>query len=192
VPSFRDYLYPPDHPRVAQIRGLDARGYAEAAKTDPFAGPMIQGWAAQYPEPFTGVTSDGVRRAGLYPLAPAPAGEEAPAAAMAAAARDLLARLTPAQADQLRYGVDAHEWQSWANPEFLQHDTGLRRDELDPELREQILAVLAASLSPAGYGLVRNLMRINGFLGDLVELPELMNEFSYNFALYNDPSKTTP
>ena len=133
VPSFRDYLYPPDHPRVAQIRGLDARGYAEAAKTDPFAGPMIQGWAAQYPEPFTGVTSDGVRRDGLYPLEPAPAGEEAPAAAMAAAARDLLARLTPAQAEQLRYGVDAHEWQSWANPEFLQHDTGLRLDELDPD-----------------------------------------------------------
>ena len=77
-PSFRDYLYPPDHPRVAQIRGLDARGYAEAAKTDSFAGPMIQGWAAQYPEPFTGVTSDGVVRPGLYPLAPAPAGEEAP------------------------------------------------------------------------------------------------------------------
>ena len=93
APSFRDYLYPPDHPRVAQIRGLDARGYAEAAKTDSFAGPMIEGWAAQYPEPFTGVTSDGVLRAGLYPLAPAPAGEEAPAAAMAAAARDLLARL---------------------------------------------------------------------------------------------------
>ena len=95
VPSFRDYLYPPDHPRVAQIRGLDARGYAEAAKTDPFAGPMIQGWAAQYPEPFTGVTSDGVRRDGLYPLEPAPAGEEAPAAAMTAAARDLLARPHP-------------------------------------------------------------------------------------------------
>lgn len=192
VPSFRDYLYPPDHPRVAQIRGLDARGYAEAAKTDPFAGPMIQGWAAQYPEPFTGVTSDGVRRDGLYALEPAPAGEEAPAAAMTAAARDLLARLTPAQAEQLRYGVDAHEWQGWANPEFLQHDTGLRLDELDPDVREQILAVVAASLSPAGYGLVRNLMRINGFLGDLVELPELMNEFSYNFALYGDPSETSP
>ena len=41
-----------------------------------------------------------------------------------------------------------------------------------------------ASLSPAGFELVRNLMRINGFLGDLVELPLLMNEFSYNFALY--------
>ena len=191
-PSFRDYLYPPDHPRVAQIRGLDARGYAEAAKTDSFAGPMIQGWEILYPQPFTGVTSDGVVRPGLYPLSPATAGQEAPAAAMAAAARDLLASLTPARAGKLCYSVDAHEWQSWANPEFMQHDTGLRLDELAPNLRELILAVVEASLSPAGFDLVRNLMRINGFLGELVELPALMNEYSYNFALYGEPSVTAP
>ncbi len=35
-------------------------------------------------------------------------------------------------------------------------------------------------------------MRINGFLGDLVDLPLLMNEFSYNFALYGEPSETGP
>ncbi|MGY3379983.1 hypothetical protein ACVWYS_001940 [Arthrobacter sp. TE12231] len=191
-PSFRDYLYPPDHPRVAQIRGLDARGYAEAAKTDSFAGPMIRGWEILYPQPFTGVTSDGVVRPGLYPLKPAAAREEAPLAAMVAAARKLLETLTPDQAGQLCYDVDAHEWQSWANPEFMQHDTGLRLDELDLDVRELILAVLQVSLSPAGLELVRNLMRINGFLGELVELPGLMNEYSYNFALYGEPSETAP
>ena len=35
-------------------------------------------------------------------------------------------------------------------------------------------------------------MRINGFLGDIVELPQLMNEFSYNFALYGVPSIIEP
>ena len=34
TPSFRDFLFAPDHPRVAVIRGLDAREYAEAAKAD--------------------------------------------------------------------------------------------------------------------------------------------------------------
>ena len=67
APSFRDFLYPPDHPRVARLRGLDARAYAEAAKTDSFAGPMIEGWQKLYPEPFVGVTSDGVRPPGLVP-----------------------------------------------------------------------------------------------------------------------------
>ncbi|MDQ0770939.1 hypothetical protein QF031_003688 [Pseudarthrobacter defluvii] len=171
TPSFRDFLYAPGHPRVADIRGLDAREYAEAAKTDAFAGPMIEGWRKLYPQPFTGITNDGVRREGLYKLAPARPGEEAPTAAMAAAARKLLGAVDGGQARKLRYRVDAPEWQSWANPEFLQHDTGLRLDELEPPVRDAVLGVVEASLSAAGFELVRNLMRINGFLGDLVELP---------------------
>ncbi|TDT81619.1 uncharacterized protein DUF3500 [Arthrobacter sp. AG258] len=192
TPSFRDYLFSPDHPRVAGIRGLDARAYAEAAKTDSFAGPMIEGWQQLYPQPFNGITSDGVRREGLYPLAPARPGEEAPTAQMVAAARKLLGTLDADRARKLSHAVDAPEWQSWANPEFMQHDTGLRLDELEPAVRDAVLGVVEASLSAEGFELVRNLMRINGFLGDLVELPLLMNEFSYNFALYGGPSETEP
>lgn len=192
TPSFRDYLFAPDHPRVAGIRGLNAREYAEAAKTDSFAGPMIEGWQKLYPQPFTGITSDGVRREGLFRLAPARPGEEAPTTDMVASARKLLGTLTPEQAGTLSYAVDAPEWQSWANPEFMQHDTGLRLDELDAPVRDAVLGVVEASLSGQGFELVRNLMRINGFLGDLVELPLLMNEFSYNFALYGEPSETEP
>jgi hypothetical protein len=190
--SFRDYLFAPDHPRVAEIRGLNAREYAEAATRDSFAGPMIEGWQKLYPQPFTGITNDGVLRAGLYPLGPARAGEEAPTADMVATARKLLDALSLEQASRLSYTVDAPEWQSWANPEFMQHDTGLRLDELDAPIRDAVFAVVEASLSPAGFELVRNLMRINGFLGELVELPLLMNEFSYNFALFGEPSETKP
>lgn len=190
--SFRDFLFSPDNPRVADIRGLNAREYGEAAKSDSFAGPMIEGWKKLYPQPFIGITSDGVRREGLYPLVPARPGEEAPTTDMVSAAGKLLAMLTPEQEQVLRYDVDAAEWQSWANPEFIQHDTGLRLDELDPPVRDAALALVEASLSPEGYELVRNLMRINGFLGDLVELPLLMNEYSYNVALYGEPSEQEP
>ncbi|MDQ0661896.1 hypothetical protein QFZ35_000394 [Arthrobacter ulcerisalmonis] len=192
TPSFRDYLFAPGHPRVADIRGLNAREYAEAAKTDSFAGPMIEGWQKLYPQPFIGITSDGVRRQGLYPLTPARPGEEAPTAEMVAAADKLLGTVRADQARKLSYAVDAPEWQSWANPEFMQHDTGLRLDELDPAVRDAVLGVVEASLSAQGFELVRNLMRINGFLGDLVELPLLMNEYSYNFALYGEPCETEP
>ena len=153
---------------------------------------MIEGWKKLYPQPFTGVTSDGVVRDGLFPLADALPGEEAPTADMVAAAEKLLALASLEQVSRLSYPVDAPEWQSWANPEFMQHDTGLRLDELDPALRDAALAVVEASLSPEGFALVRNLMRINGFLGDLVDLPLLMNEYSYNFALYGVPSETEP
>lgn len=192
TPSFRDYLYTPDHPRVAKLRGLDARAYAEAAKADSFAGPMIEGWKKLYPAPFVGVTNDGVVREGLFTLTEALPGEEAQTSGMVAAAGKLLAQLPSGQLDRLCYAVDAHEWQSWANPEFVQHDTGLRLDECDGPVRDAALAVVEASLSPKGYALTRNLMRINGFLGDLVDLPLLMNEYSYNFALYGTPSETEP
>ncbi|MFE4196752.1 DUF3500 domain-containing protein [Paenarthrobacter sp. NPDC056912] len=192
TPSFRDYLYQPDHPRVAKLRGLDARSYAEAAKHDSFAGPMIEGWNRLYPQPFVGVTNDGLLREGLFTLTEAQPGDEAPTSDMVAAADKLLALASPAQRDRLSYAVDAPEWQSWANPEFMQHDTGLRLDELEPWIRDAALALVEASLSPEGYSLVRNLMRINGFLGQLVDLPLLMNEHSYNFALYGVPSETEP
>jgi hypothetical protein len=46
----------------------------------------------------------------------------------------------------------------------MQHDTGLRLDELDPPAPDAALVLVEASLSAEGYELVRNLTRINGFL----------------------------
>ncbi|RFA23654.1 DUF3500 domain-containing protein [Subtercola boreus] len=186
--NFRDYLYSPDDARVASLRGLDARAYAEQAKTDSFAGPMIEGWAKLYPEPYVGLTTDGEVQPGLFDLRE----ESAPVREMTAAASSLLAALPAEQTARLRYPLDAHEWRTWANPEFMQHDTGLRLDELADETVDAILAIVEATLSPEGYRLVRDLMYINGYLGAAVELPALMNERSYNFALYGEPSRTEP
>ncbi|RFA08217.1 hypothetical protein B7R54_02505 [Subtercola boreus] len=186
--NFRDYVYPPEHPRVASLRGLDARAYAETATTDSFAGPMIEGWAKLYPVAYVGLTTDGHVQPGLFDLRD----ENAPVREMTAAASTLLDSLETAEAARLRYPLDAHEWRSWANPEFMQHDTGLRLDELSDETVAAILAVVEASLSPEGFRLVRDLMYINGYLGAVVELPALMNERSYNFALYGDPSPDAP
>ncbi|MEF2979006.1 DUF3500 domain-containing protein [Subtercola sp. YIM 133946] len=186
--NFRDYVYAPDDPRVAGIRGLDAHEYAEAVKSDSFAGPMIVGWAELYPKPYVGITTDGRIVPDLFELRD----ENAPATAMVDAAIRLLETVGGEQAARLRYPLDAHEWRSWANPEFLQHDTGLRLDEVDEPTAAAILAVVEASLSPEGYALVRDLMYINGYLGQVVELPALMNDRSYNFALFGDPSVDEP
>lgn len=192
TPSFRNHLYPPGHPRVAGIRNLDIYEYAEAAKTDSFAGPMIEGWQKLYPEPFTGITTDGTVRTGLFSTGPALPGEEAPVQEMVAAALKLFGALAPEQAGALRYPLHAHKWRSWANPEFLQHNTGVRLEELEEGGKEAAWALVCASLSPQGAELARNLMRINGFLGELVDLPQLMNEYSYNLAVYGEPSLEEP
>ncbi len=67
---------------------------------------------------------------------------------MVAAARKLLDAVTLEQASRLSYAVDAPEWQSWANPEFMQHDTGLRLDELDAPVRDAVFAVVEAIAEP--------------------------------------------
>ena len=190
--AFRRFLYPPDDERMLGLRGLDAYAYREAAKQDGFTGELIRGWQPLYPSEFQGVTNDGSLIDGLFNLGPAAPGEEAPTAAMVDAATAALALLTPEQRARFSYPVDAAEWQSWANPEFMQHDTGLRLEFLDQGTRDAILALVDASLSARGAELVRTAMRINGFLGDIVELPGIMNEFSYNAALYGTPSLTEP
>jgi hypothetical protein len=190
--DFRHFLYPADDARIEALKGLDAYAYREAAKSDAFTGELIRGWQPLYFEPFRGVTSDGTTIGDLYRLEPARPGEEAPVAAMASAASKLLDYLPAPKRDQACFAADAAEWQTWANPEFMQHDTGLRLENEDEQTRDLVLGLLRASLSGSGYELARTLMRINGFLGDVVGLPRLMNEFSYNFALYGEPSEREP
>jgi hypothetical protein len=191
--EFRKYLYPRDDARLQGFRTIkDAYEYREAAKVDPFTGMLIRGWEPLYFNDFVGVTSDGNVIPDLYTLENVPAGDEAPTAAMVEAANAFLASLTPEQRTKVQYEVTAKEWQGWANPEFMQHDIGLRMEFEPDATKAGALSILEASLSPEGYAFARNLMKINGFLGDLNGIPQIMNEFSYNFAIYGEPSLTAP
>ncbi len=191
--EFRQYLFPHDHPRLAEVRGLDPYTYGESAREPgTFTGGLVEGWTPLYRAPFRGVTEDGTLREGLYPLTPAEPGEEAPVPAMVTAAQDLLAALSPADRERISFDVDAVEWQTWANPEFLQFDTGLRLDGRSQAVRERALALVRASLSPEGYEIAHAMMLINGFLGEVVDLETILNEFSYNIALYGTPDLRAP
>jgi len=191
--EFRQYLFPHDHPRLAEVRGLDPYAYREHARTPgTFTGGLVEGWTPLYRQPFRGVTEDGTLREGLYPLEPARPGEEAPIEAMVAAANDLLAALSEEDRARVAFPVDAVEWQTWANPEFMQFDTGLRLEFQPPEVREKALALVRASLSPEGFASVRAMMLVNSFLGDVVDLPTVLGEWSYNIALYGTPDPRAP
>ncbi len=191
--EFRQYLFPPDHPRLAEPRGLDPYAYRLAAQTKgTFTGNLVAGWTPLYRNEFRGISEDGTVRTGVHPLGPARADEAAPVPAMVAAAHEFLSRLDNDSRSRVMYPVDAVEWQTWANPEFMQFDTGLRLEFQPPAVREQALALVRASLSPEGYDLVHTMMLINGFLGEIVGLESILNEFSYNFALYGRPDLQAP
>lgn len=78
-------------------------------------------------------------------------------------------------------------------PSFYLSDKGIRLDDISEALRGKVLSVLETALSPEGYQKAIGAMRVNGFLGDLVQAPAVMNEFSYNFVLFgNGPSEDKP
>ena len=68
----------------------------------------------------------------------------------------------------------------------------MRLDEISEPLRDAVLAVLRASMSPHGYELSRDVMKLNRFLGDIVHGPAVMGEWSYIFCLFGEPSATEP
>ena len=191
--AFRQYLYPHDHPRLTEVRGLDPHAYGIVAATPgTFTGELVRGWTPLYRNEFRGITENGTVRPEVHRFEVARPGEEAPVAAMVEAARDLLAALDESGRERISHPVDAVEWQTWANPEFLQFDTGLRLEFQTPEVRAKALALLQAALSPEGYLLAHAMMLINGFLGEQVGLESLLNEFSYNLALYGTPDLLAP
>lgn len=187
--NFRDHLRLPDDPRIAGITSEDAYSWAKRVLNNPRAGGLFAGWRKRYQESdFFGVTSDGHRMDGLFTLAP----EGAPVTAMIAATQLVLSLASESQRQVLCHSIDAREWRGWMNPEVYMNQFGLRLEELDNNLREAILGVLESSMSASGYSKVRNLMRINHFLGELVNGNGVLNEFSYNFNLFGTPGLDEP
>lgn len=186
--SFRDLLYPLDNARLTLARGPDARQFGETVRQLPIANELITSWAHRSAEPFHGLTCNGNCQHGLF----SQQDEGAPTENMAAAAQQLLRMLDEQQRERLRYPVDAPEWRRWSNPEFLVNDNGVRLEDLDDSGRRAVLRVVESSLSAQGYKKARDCMRTNAFLGELTALPLIMNEWSYNFLLFGEPSTREP
>ncbi|KAI0870110.1 hypothetical protein GGS24DRAFT_476507 [Hypoxylon argillaceum] len=189
--DFRQYLPDLTTPRFTTIAQNDAHGHAKELvekQGPPWLYGLYTHWRKLLQEPFKGITNDGIVRPNLFPLRD----EGVPIARIVAAADAVVAQLTPDQAAKTLLHIDSPEWRTWSNPEFLLSDKGVRLDAVAPGLRDAVLAVLREALSPEGYAKALGAMRINGFLGDLVGAPRVMNALSYNFVLFGLPSRTQP
>ena len=186
--EFRHLLFPVDSPRLAPFRGMDVRTFGLEALKAPMPGGMVPAWKKLYAQPYFGITCDGQKESGLFQIRD----EGAPTEQLVAAAKELLAVLSPGERDSVQYSVDAQEWRVWSNPEFLFNPCGLRLDELGSDSRAAILRLIQASLSPNGFDKARGCMKTNAFLGQLCQLETIMNEWSYNFLLFGEPSLGGP
>jgi hypothetical protein len=183
--DFRAFIPEPGKSRIA---GTTARDHAQAWLQRPRAQALLAGWAALRDAPFKGITADGTAASGLFALRD----EGAPTEAMIVAARALLARLSPEQRRAACFDVDSRQWRNWQNTELYVEDYGLRLEELSLPVRDAVLDVLRASLSAKGYELSQGVMKLNRFLGDLVNGAAVLNEGSYIFCLFGTPSATEP
>ena len=186
-PSMSDYhqFLPP--PGSARYAGLTHRQIL-----DSLPARRIETWKARLDslreKPFKGITTDGQVQTGLFALRD----EGAPTAAMLEAVARLVAMLTPDEAKAVLHPMDSIDRRKWVNEVPRYERYGIWLDEATPAVREAALGVLRASLSSAGYEKSRNVMRLNGFLGDLVGAPIAIGEFCYQFHLFGEPSPTEP
>jgi len=104
----------------------------------------------------------------------------------------VVSKISTKEKEKLTYPLDSREWRAWSNPEFLLRPFGLRLEEVDQDVALSILDVLKATFSPQGYEKAISAMRINHFLGELCQVPKIMNKYSYNFLLFGQPSETEP
>lgn len=186
--DYRDYLIGHDDPELADWRDMTYEKFAATRQQNEFLSALLTDWDALYAEPFVGVTSDGVVRDGLYELRTGGATDDS----LVAAAELALSSLSDDQLRRVRYPVDAPDWRGWSNPEFVFHRNGLRLEDIADDQAEAILALVAASLSEEGNARIREAMDLNGFLGEVTDLRNIMNERSYWFAFFGTPSASEP
>jgi hypothetical protein len=177
------------NPPNAKIAGPTARAHAETrTKNNPRAQGLLANWEKMLNGPFRGITTDG----GVIPDLYAPRPEGAPTQTMIEAANALLAAMSSEQRETSCFAVDSNQWRRWQNTELYLEHYGLRLDEISEPLRDAVLAVLRVSMSQHGYDLARDVMKLNRFLGDIVQGPAVMGEWSYIFCLFGTPSTTEP
>ncbi|WP_176086131.1 DUF3500 domain-containing protein [Martelella sp. HB161492] len=142
-------------------------------------------WGALMAEPYKGITTDGT----LCPPGRVLQPNGAPRAAMEEAAKALLAVLRPEIAAKIRFAADAPEWRRWHNMPVQWHRDGFGLEEMNEAERAATHALLAASLSRAGYAHLLELMEINRFSGALIGREKYLNENCYQIGLFGEPGE---
>jgi hypothetical protein len=138
-------------------------------------------------EPFKGVTTDGTVIPNLFPIR----ASGVSTGPVREAAGRFLAALTPEQRGRTAYSVDDAEWRKWNNVHRYTRQ-GVSFKELTERQRELAFDVLRAGLSAGGLEKSRAVMRLNGYLGEVIGNLEEYGEGLYWLTVMGEPSATEP
>jgi hypothetical protein len=138
-------------------------------------------------DPFRGVTTGGTVIPDLFPIR-ATGVSTGP---VREAARRFLDGLTDEQRRRTAYPVDDLEWRKWNNVHRYDRQGVSFRDMTDAQ-RGLAIGLLRAGLSARGLETSRAIMRLNGYLGELIGNLEEYGEDRYWLTVMGQPSATEP
>jgi len=139
-------------------------------------------------QPYAGVTTDGTVVPGLYSLQDTGLS----GVPLKEACEGFLETLRPEMRAAAMFPVDADEWRSWINANEWANRHGAFLRDMDQPEREAFEDLLRASLSDSGFSLIRDAMRLNEYLGEIVEDTEILNEWTYWVSVFGRPSLEEP
>lgn len=193
--AFRQFLPVDSYARFSKrfLAGANTYEWLEdRLAADPFVGNWTGQWRERLAQPYKGITVDGTVRQGLYELDGTTDKPTKTTQAMVEAAGKLLSLVSTEQRQALLHDIDATEWRAWSNPELYVFRHGVRLEEASDEFVNAVHRVLKATLSPSGYAKVHGCMKVNHFLGEVVDRPGVLNSRSYNFSIFRTPSLAEP
>ncbi len=143
--------------------------------------------ASLWAESFKGVTTDGKVVPGLFALAQTGVTTE-PVRKSAAA---FVESLNDAQRKKTLFPVADDEWRRWDNRHFATRQ-GMGFFEMSEQQRKLALDLMRESLSAKGLRQTRDVMNLNGTLGELTGNFEEYSEWFYWITIMGEPSATQP
>ena len=154
----------------------------------PFLERLLGVWGPLSRQPFTGIINDTGKIEGLFTQRR----DAAPIEAASAAAGRWLQTLPPAIRAAVQFPLNSHLWRHWHNTPLILRESQVELETLGLRERELALEVVRASLSPEGYRRTREVMANNRFLGELVNMTAVLNDWAFTFSIFGTPSTAEP
>ena len=146
-----------------------------------------RGGAPQQPQPFKGITAAGTLEPGLFAIKATGVSTRP----VREAAERFLAALTDEQRSKTTYPADDEEWLKWNNVHRYARQ-GVNFKEMSEAQRERAFGLMRAGLSAKGFQKSRDVMKLNGYLGELLNNFEEYGEWLYHLTVMGTPSDTAP
>lgn len=168
-------------------RRIGAAGYLDPALPPRLRELLTHGKEATA-EAFTGVTTDGAPRPGLFPLHRTGIS----LTPVIAAADGFLAALSSSERDTALFPTDSDAWRAWSNihPYLMRHGVCLR--DLNEPQRAAALALVRESLSASGFATAHDVMKLNEHIRELTGRSEEYGEWYYWLSIFGTPSEDQP